>query len=109
MHGIRGQRRGDHLAQLKKPLPLAKFLYIKPQQFYANARVHYAQAWALVHFLQHSDSKTKRIFSRLIKELQEGRGADNAVRAAFPEKRVLLLQTQFERYPWDLRDPARSR
>ncbi|MCZ6574742.1 MAG: hypothetical protein O7C98_16440 [Planctomycetota bacterium] len=98
-----GQRRPDHLMLLQKPLPLAEFLYIKPPQFYANARLHYAQAWAVVHFLQHADRKTKRLFDRLIDELQKGRGADNAVRAVFPKDELPALEKQFRRYVWSLR------
>jgi hypothetical protein len=84
---VAGQANARHVAALLSEgaalAPLAEFLHVAPADFYADAGLSYARAWALVHYLQHGGKRVRQIYERLLAELAAGRPARAAVDAAF--------------------------
>lgn len=82
-----GQVRPDHLATLarnKQDLPkLERFVRGGSGDFYANAEVRYAQAWALVHFLRKGPRAYTARFDALWTQLRTAKSTSAAIDAAF--------------------------
>ncbi len=62
---------------------LERFLHLSPAQFYADAAQHYAQAWALTHFLLSSGPTWRRCLDRMLDKLVERAPAQAVVQAGF--------------------------
>lgn len=71
-----GQPRPAHIATLtrsKKLLPrLRDFVYGPRADFYANAQLRYAEAWAFVHFLRKGGAANQKLFASLWETLRNG-------------------------------------
>lgn len=90
--------RDDHLKTLlgrrTKLTPLSEFVYQRSGAFRAESQLHYAQAWALVHFLQHSSRKNKELFGALLGHLVTGSSRAEALQATFGEVDLAALQEE---------------
>ena len=77
----------DHLRTLRKYpyalVPFAELARMSPKRFYDNASLHYAQAWAFVHFLRHSDGDGKQLFDAYLDALIERENPRDAFDRAF--------------------------
>lgn len=65
-------------------VPLAEFLFQGPGTFYARAPLHYAQAWALVHFLLESGPAERERFDALLDGLIAGEETHALIERVFP-------------------------
>ena len=103
-----GQVRKDHLATLarsKAALPkLQQFVHGTRGDFYANAHLRYAQAWALVHFLRKGSPFNQRLFGRLQAQLRTDKPLAAAVDAAFDGVDWQKFETDFQAYVRSLQD-----
>lgn len=94
-----GQVRRDHIATLvrsRRALPSPKdFVYGNRADFYANAQLRYAQAWATVHFLRESGRKNAALFEKLWEELRSAGSTRNALDAAFAKVDWEEFETAF--------------
>jgi tetratricopeptide (TPR) repeat protein len=103
-----GQVHTNDLAVLRHPqasiVPLERFIRGDAESFYTgNVGIHYAQAWGLVHFLQHSTKENQAIFSRLFDALAAGASRRAAIDRAFAGVDLAALQREFEAYIASLR------
>jgi len=81
-----------------KPLvPLREFLRSRPKQFYEMAPHSYAQAWLLVHMLQHGPTKHRDRLRALLTRLETEAGAE-AVDATFPAADLDALDRELGGY-----------
>ena len=84
---VAGQTNERHVATLCAEgadlVPLAQFLHLAPAGFYADASQNYAQAWALVHYLQHGGKRLRQQYDRLLAGLAAGKPSREAVDAVF--------------------------
>jgi tetratricopeptide (TPR) repeat protein len=78
-----GQMHPRHVPVLQAaaalPVPLGTFVREGEQPFYADATNHYAEAWVLVHYMQHGGKQAHGIWERLIDALAGGASAHAAV------------------------------
>lgn len=87
--GVRtaGTPNAQHVALLSDEAtpwtPLAELVTSSPEAFYARGEVHYAEAWALVHYLLRSDASTHRRFDAFFDALRSGEEASDATKALF--------------------------
>ena len=67
-----GLVRRDLLDHLDRRMPsLAELVNLPPRTFYGrHAPLHYAHAWAFVHFLLHGPKAGRKLFDRLLEGLQ---------------------------------------
>ena len=65
-------------------VPLSEFLFQGPGAFYANARLHYAQAWALVHLLLEGGPEQRKRFDALLDGLIGGEESHALIERVFP-------------------------
>lgn len=84
-------------------LPLERFLHVPRGEFYGNVSLSYTQAWAFVHFLQHSGREHLQLFDALLDELIAGSDADEAIEAVFGGRDLAELEAAFGRYLSELR------
>ncbi|MFN0244170.1 MAG: DUF1570 domain-containing protein [Planctomycetota bacterium] len=96
-----------HVARLRKLAlaPLATFLAQDDAHFYADAERdrNYAQAWAFVHFLQHSSHENRRLLERLLDLIVTGTRPGDAVARVFDARNVAVLERDFAAYVQTLR------
>jgi tetratricopeptide (TPR) repeat protein len=80
--------------------PLTDFFRLDADGFMDAETVgrNYAQAWAFVHFLQHSGKPERAVFDRLFAGLCDGLAADAAVHAAFEGVDLDALEAAFLDY-----------
>jgi len=81
----------------KSLVPLARFLFIRPKDFYGSPELSYAQAWLLVHMLQHGTARHKELFRAYLAKLETSSGAD-ATREVFDEATIKTLDADLDRY-----------
>ncbi|MCZ6786450.1 MAG: DUF1570 domain-containing protein [Planctomycetota bacterium] len=93
-----------HAAALKalehSTVSLKDYFKLTPRQFYAQEKsgVHYAQAWALVHFLRHSTKENRELFQRMWDTCKRVRSPDEAMRQAFEGVDLDKLDEEFRRH-----------
>jgi tetratricopeptide (TPR) repeat protein len=95
-----GQPRPAHVAMLirsRKLLPsLDAFVHGGRADFYENAQLRYAQAWAIVHFLRKGGLQGQRLFQALWDALRSGElGARGAMDKAFAGIDWAKLESEF--------------
>ncbi len=83
-------------------VPLGTFVRQDRRAFYANPTLHYAQAWALVHFLQHGPRGRGRLFDDLFECLASGVRARAAIERVFGDVDLQDLDEQFRAYVREL-------
>lgn len=99
-----GQARPDHAKTLRdfwngrNQLSLARFLHLSPRAFYSRPSVHYAQAWQLVHFLQHGPREYRPLFKKLLKELKSGAGTNAALTNTFGSVDLTAMSNALKGY-----------
>jgi len=66
--------RRDHLRTLlagrNRLVPLERFFYLDYRGFYSRPDVHYAQAWAVVHFLRHGPRRWTALFADVLRHCE---------------------------------------
>jgi hypothetical protein len=82
--------------------PLDRFLFITPEAFYKNPKVHYAQSWAFIHFLRHSTDQNKQLFWTLFDALQKNIPTRQALNQVFQGRDLGKLQEAFKTHIKDL-------
>ena len=85
------------LLQQKGLMPLDKFLYHGPAQFYEKSHHSYGQAWLLIHMLKHTKPEYEALFLRLVKQLQE-ESSYKVLKRNFPPELLSQLQDDLKRY-----------
>ncbi|MCP3919668.1 MAG: DUF1570 domain-containing protein [bacterium] len=78
--------------------PLAEFLHQSHAEFRSDSRLHYAQAWALVHFLRHGPEENQAIFERLLVALKNGTPTEKALDQALEGVNVEALEKGLNDY-----------
>ena len=80
-----GQSNPNHLDLLMEAhMPLEDFLNMPVYAFYqGNISLHYAQGWALVHFLRNSGGDGKEIFDALFQGFKDSPSTSRVMEAAF--------------------------
>lgn len=81
-----------------RPTPLRDFLLLDRDAFMARADVHYAQAWAFVHFLLHGAPGGKDLLVRYFKALRGGEDAARAFEETFGKVDLPALEKAFLEY-----------
>jgi tetratricopeptide (TPR) repeat protein len=92
---------GQHVALLAsaRPIPLREFTRIARADFYGeDVMRNYAQAWAFVHFLQHSGKGRTELLARFLKELSSGKLAGPAIELVFSPAIVDAMENEFAAY-----------
>ena len=79
-------------------LELAGFLRLTPSRFYAGGTGHYAQAFALIHFLRHGGAPAKGIYDKLVAAMRAGKAENAVVDEAFAGVDLALLDDAFGAY-----------
>ncbi len=97
-----GEIQAQHVETLAKKglVPLKEFVRIRPSVFYGEetARASYAEAWALVHFLQSSGPENKKVFDRLLDALIAGTKPGDAIDQVFTPELLARLEPEFASY-----------
>ena len=78
-------------------VPLEQFLFIRPKDFYATSPHSYAQAWLLVHMLQHGSPKHRDLFRAYLAKLENSAGAE-ATHEVFDEATIKALDGDLAKY-----------
>jgi len=91
-----GHVRRDHLVQLDPPLPLREFLAQGRREFYKKPFTNYAQAWALVHFLQHGPPRYQKLFDCLFEALQAQESGRAVVERVFKDVDLDAMEHAFK-------------
>lgn len=97
---------GQHVELLSSAglKPLHQFTRITRAQFYGeDVLQNYAQAWAFVHFLQHSGKGRAELLARFLKELSSGKLAGPAIDLVFSPAIVDAMESEFAAYVRGLR------
>ena len=73
---------------------------ISALEFYAKEKsaIHYAPAWALVHFLRHHTVRNRELFQKIWDTCKRVRSPDEATRQAFEGVDLVQLDEEFRRY-----------
>ncbi|MBI1850151.1 MAG: tetratricopeptide repeat protein [Planctomycetes bacterium] len=105
---IQGQTHPEDMQVLASPggkLPdLSTFLGQGPEPFYGtDAPLHYAQAWALIHFLRHGPKEYQSLFDTLFDALASGASNGLALDRAFGTVNLARMQFDFEKHVRSLR------
>lgn len=89
----------EHLPSLQgeeaKLVPLAEFVRYDPEDFMRDAELHYAEAWAFVHFLMTGPPARKAILDSLLASSRTGIGWEESVERAFESVDVAALEREF--------------
>ncbi len=97
-----GQARNDYVETLRKRsknlTPWRRFLTLPPGLFYARSREHYPQAWLLVHFLHHGESKYRAVLKQLIDGLRAGQSSRAVQREVFADVDWKALEADLREY-----------
>ncbi|TAJ19310.1 MAG: DUF1570 domain-containing protein [Planctomycetota bacterium] len=90
----------QHVARVSgSRMPLRLFTRIDRARFYGeDVMNNYAQAWAFVHFLQHSGKGRAEILARFLKELSSGLLAEAALDKVFTPAIVEGMENEFAAY-----------
>lgn len=76
-------------------VPLKEFLYQSDGTFLSNETLHYAQGWAVIHFLRHSTEENEAIFDELLTALGEEGTSKEAIDRAFRDADLGRLEEEF--------------
>jgi hypothetical protein len=93
-----GTIQAGHVAMLKSGdaiVPLEGFLEMGPGAFYAKAPLHYAEGWALVHYLLDGGAEARKRFDTLLDALAAGESTHTAIERAFPAKDLPAVERAF--------------
>lgn len=96
--GVDGDAARLLVRNLDRALPLAQFLYLEGDAFYRQMSLHYAQAWAFVHFLRHSTEANELLYRALLLQSRSGAGKKRTVDRVFQDVDLNELDAQFREY-----------
>jgi hypothetical protein len=103
-----GAPRREHLDLLVRTRkPLDEFLFLDARGFYADPRLHYAEAWAFVHFLLHHTPWHRELLDRFWDAFRRVPSQGDAVREALADCPLKILDADFEAYVRRLRESTR--
>jgi tetratricopeptide (TPR) repeat protein len=92
----------EHLRTLRasnvRPVPLADFVRMDAEEFYEDAELHYAEAWALVHFLMTGPPERKAIADALLRNSLDDMAWEESVDAVFEPFDMVRLGREFREY-----------
>ena len=98
----------EHLALLQQLrgrwTRLKAFVEGDNRSFRARSSLHYAQAWAFVHFLKNGGREPQKVLDRLLDELKEGSSNADAISRAFADVDWEEFEREFTSYVGDLDD-----
>ncbi|MHC4941692.1 MAG: tetratricopeptide repeat protein [Planctomycetota bacterium] len=104
---IWGEFNSNHCQTFKnrkrKLTSLKEFLYLGHTKFMEKPTLHYAQSWALIHFLRHTTKENQAIFDRMFEAIRQDLSSKEAVDAAFADVDLISLQREFNAYVESLR------
>jgi hypothetical protein len=92
-----GVVRKDHLETLtsKSNWELKDFLSTPQPEFMKRADHAYAQSWAFVHFLRHSDRKNKQLFGKFFESFRETPSGAKAMETMLASMDLQALEKEF--------------
>lgn len=93
-----GAIQAGHVALLRSGdvlVPLEDFLEMGPGAFYAKAPLHYAEGWALVHYLLDGGPEARKRLDTLLDALVAGESTHAAIERAFPAKDLPGVEKAF--------------
>jgi tetratricopeptide (TPR) repeat protein len=74
--------------------PLAELVRMSRAEFYGKTWLHYGEAWALIHYLNHSGRKEKKLFDSYLDALLDGMDIDGAADHAFGDVDMTKMQRE---------------
>ena len=77
---------------------LATLVSLDRAGFYGNPQLHYAQGWAVVHFLRHSSRQNRRVFDAVFQALQNSVRSAQAFTQALGSRTMAELDEEFRAY-----------
>ncbi len=90
-----GEPVGPHVARLNdkdtKWVPLEELVFMARAEFYGDAGLHYAQSWATVHFLLHSERSDRQLYFDYLEALVGGATPREAGQRVFGEADLVAL------------------
>ncbi|MFG0317450.1 MAG: DUF1570 domain-containing protein [Planctomycetota bacterium JB042] len=102
-----GQVNEEHVATARLfRLPLAEFVRLPPERFYAVGGAAYAQGWALVHFLRHGGREPRALFDEIVASLPERDGS--LVLDALERYGFERLQEEYDAYVKRLHEASKE-
>lgn len=78
-------------------IPLETFVHQSHPEYYAGGLRSYAQAWALIHFFKHGDSKYRKTFDQIVEDMQTLSSAEVLAKHFTPEA-LAKLEPAFRAY-----------
>ncbi len=97
-----GQIRPLHLAMLRKRSRSMKsardLIWITRAEYYSDPGLHYAQAWAMVHFLRKSTPKNRKLWVALFANLGKPGSMRSALEASFAGVDLEALDHEYKAY-----------
>lgn len=93
-----GCKRTQAAITKKSYVPLKKFVRLSQPQYYSNPDLHYAQGWALVHFLRYGPKKYRSIINDIIFALKNGAERDEALDRAFYDIDWAKFEADWKKY-----------
>jgi len=94
-----GQFREDSRATLEAAgvVPLADFFRLDDAAFMKNARLHYAQSWAIIYLLLQTDRDHKQMFKKLWAGYRDNPDHAEALATVFGAAGIAVLQNDLKR------------
>ena len=83
--------------------PLADLVRMPRSGFYSKGTLHYAEAWALLHYLQHTGRDEKRLFDAYMAAVLDGADAEQAADQVFERVDMAALQKKVRAHLKELR------
>lgn len=103
-----GEPRREHLDLLsKRRKPLDEFLFLDAAGFWKEADLHYAEAWAFVHFLLHHTPWNRQLFDRFWETFKRIPSHGDAIRETLADCPLRILDADFDAYLRRMRDALR--
>ena len=95
-----GAIRKDHLETIKRSREwkLESFLRTPQREFMEQAVQAYAQSWAFIHFLRHSDREKKLLFAKFFEAARATGSSLHAVEEVLASLDLPLLELQFREF-----------
>ncbi len=83
--------------------PLDELIRMGRGDFYANSSVHYAESWALIHYLQSADRDTRQLYEDYFAALLGGADRATAAGAVFGSQDLKRLEKDVRNHVRDLK------
>lgn len=83
--------------------PLKEFIYMDRNTFHADAQLHYAQAWSLVHFFAFGSKRYNVYYLNIMTHLKNGMDSQDALDATFAKVNYDKMELAWKNYIKKLR------